>query len=136
MPRIQRFTLGLTLLNVVLFVLLILSQASPVLGRQTELPVLRGRGLEIVDAQGRIRASIRINPPSGPDSGSVETVLLRLITERGRPSVKIGSSERGSGLSFAGPTGTSETYVILKAEGTSAQLKMRAEDGREQIVKP
>ena len=135
MPRIQRFTLGLSLLNVVLFVLLILSQASPALGKQNELPVLRGRGLEIVDAQGRIRASIRINPPS-PDSGSSETVLLRLITERGRPSVKIGSSERGSGLSFAGPTGTSETYVVLKAEGTSAQLKLRAEDGREQVVKP
>jgi hypothetical protein len=135
MPRIQRFTVGLTLLNVVLFVLLILSQASPALGRQTELPVLRGRGLEIVDAQGRIRASISIMPASRADTGS-ETVLLRLITERGRPSVKLGSSERGSGLSLAGPTGTSETYVILKAEGTSAQLKMRAEDGREQVVKP
>src|SRR5262245_59155695 len=136
MPRIQRFTLGLTTLNVLLFVMLILSQASPALGRQNELPVLRGRGLEIVDAQGHIRASISIMPPSRPDSGSAETVLLRLITERGRPSVKIGSSERGSGLSFAGPTGTSETYVVLKAEGTSAQLKLRAEDGREQVVKP
>ena len=136
MPRIQRFTLGLTLLNLVLFVLLSLSQASPALGRQTELPVLRGRGLEIVDAQGRIRASISIMPPSRADTGSSETVLLRLITERGRPSVKIGSSEPHSGLSFAGPTGTRETYVILEAKGTSAQLKMRAEDGREHIVKP
>ena len=136
MPRTQRLTLGLTVLNVVLFVLLILSQASPALGKQSELPVLRGRGLEIVDAQGRIRASIHIMPPSRADSGSSETVLLRLITERGRPSVKIGSSERGSGLSFAGPTGTSETYVVLKAEGTSAQLKLHAEDGKEQIVKP
>jgi hypothetical protein len=136
MPRIQRFTLGLTLLNLVLFILLILSHASPALARQTGLPVLRGRGLEIVDAQGRIRASISIMPPSRPDSGSSETVLLRLITERGRPSVKIGSSESHSGLSFAGPTGTSETYVVLKAEGTSAQLKLRAEDGREQVIKP
>jgi hypothetical protein len=135
MPRIQRFALGLTLLNLVLLALLILSQASPALGRQTELPVLRGRGLEIVDAQGRIRASISIMPPSR-DSGSAETVLLRLITERGRPSVKIGSSERQSGLSLVGPTGTNETYVVLKAEGTSAQLKLRAEDGREQVVKP
>jgi hypothetical protein len=98
--------------------------------------VLRGRGLEIVDAQGRIRASISILPPNRADSGSAETVLLRLITERGRPSVKIGSSEPQSGLSFAGPTGTSETYVVLKAEGTSAQLKLRAENGREQVVKP
>ena len=136
MPRIQRFALGLTLLNLVLLALLILSQASPALGRQTELPVLRGRGLEIVDAQGRIRASIKINPPSRSDSAAFETVLFRLITEQGRPSVKVGSSERGSGLSFAGPTGTGETYVVLKAEGTSAQLKLHAENGREQVVKP
>lgn len=89
-----------------------------------------------MDGQGRIRASISVMPASQSDTGSTETVLLRLITERGRPSVKIGSSEKQSGLSFAGPTGTGETYVVLKAEGTSAQLKLHAEDGKEQVVKP
>ena len=136
MPRIQRFALGLTLLNLLLFVLLVLSHASPAFGKQSELPVLRGRALEIVDAEGRIRASISVMPASRSDTGAAETVLLRLITERGRPAVKIGTSERQSGLSFAGPTGTRETYVVLKAEGTSAQLKLHAEDGREQMVKP
>jgi len=61
---------------------LFLSQASPALGKQSELPVLRGRGLEIIDAQGRIRASINIMPPSRADTGSSETVLLRLVTRR------------------------------------------------------
>jgi hypothetical protein len=65
-----------------------------------------------------------------------ETVLLRLITERGRPSVKIGSSEPVSGLSFAGPTGTKDTYVILQAKGTASSLKLRNEDRREQVLGP
>jgi len=65
-----------------------------------------------------------------------ETVLLRLITERGRPSVKIGASEEAAGMSLAGPTGTRDTYVILEAKGTTTSLKLRNEDGREQNVKP
>ena len=131
--KTQRALVLLTLVNLLLLGLGLLQHISPAFA-QGELPVLRGRGLEIVDPQGRVRASISVLPPS--DSESSETVLLRLITERGRPSVKIGSSERQSGLNFSGPTGTGETYVILKAEGTSALLKLRAEDGREQLLKP
>lgn len=133
--KTQRVLLMLTVANLLLLALNLLPHIRPAFA-QGELPVLRGRGLEIVDAQGRIRASIKINPPSRADTSSTETVLLRLITELGRPSVKIGSSERQSGLSFAGPTGTRETYVVLKAEGTTAQLKLRAENGGEQVLKP
>ncbi len=101
-------------------------------------PVLRGRALEIVDDQGRVRASLTVLPASTSAKGDryQETVLLRLITERGRPSVKIGASEEEAGVSLAGPTGTSNTYVILESKGTSSSLKLRNEDGREQIVRP
>ena len=100
--------------------------------------VLRGRGLEIVDDAGRVRASITVLPAGTSPKGDryAETVLLRLITERGRPSVKIGASEETAGLSLTGPTGTSDTYVILEAKGRSSSLKLRNEDGREQNVKP
>jgi hypothetical protein len=93
----------LTAMNLVLSLLTVALQFRPAFG-QSELPVLRGRGLEIVDAQGRVRASIQVLPPAKPQKGEeeAETVLLRLITERGRPSVKIASSEPASGLSFAG----------------------------------
>lgn len=133
--KTQRALILLTLVNLGLLGLGLLQHIGPAFA-QGEPQVLRARGLEIVDAQGRVRASIAVMPASRGDSGASETVLLRLITERGRPAVKIGTSERQSGLSFAGPTGTNGTYVVLKAEGTSAQLKLRAEDGREQIVKP
>ena len=85
-----------------------------------------------------MRASISILPAGRSESGAAdtETVLLRLITERGRPSVKIGSSEGTSGLSFAGPTGTKDTYLILEAQGNVSSLKLRNEDGRERIITP
>ena len=77
-------------------------------------------------------------PPAKSQKGEeeAETVLLRLITERGRPSVKIAASEPASGLSFAGPTGTKDTYVTLGAKGTSSSLKLRRENGREQFIEP
>jgi hypothetical protein len=57
--------------------------------------VLRARSLQIVDDKGRVRASIAVLPASTSAAGErhAETVILRLITELGRPSVKIGSSE-------------------------------------------
>jgi len=128
---------ALTAVNLVLLLLTLAPQLRPALA-QSELPVLRGRALEIVDVQGRVRASINVLPSAkSPNGGEqAETVLLRLITERGRPSVKIASSEPASGLSFAGPTGTKDTYLILEAEGTTTSLKLRNENGREQVLRP
>ena len=101
-------------------------------------PVLRGRSLEIVDDQGRVRASLSVLPAGTSAHGDryPETVLLRLITERGRPSVKISTSEEAAGVSLAGPSNTKDTYVILEAKGTASSFKMRNENGREKIVKP
>ncbi len=135
--KTQRTLVALTIANLALVAFGLVQQVRPAIA-QGELPVLRGRALEIVDTQGRVRASISVLPPGQPQSGveSSETVLLRLITERGRPTVKIGSSEPHSGLSLAGPTNTKDTYVILEAKGTSTSLKLRAEDGHEQVLKP
>ena len=46
------------------------------------------------------------------------------------------ASEETAGLSFAGPTGTNETYVILQSKGTVSSLKLRNEDGKQQVLKP
>ena len=127
----------LVALNLALLSLGLTQQLRPAFA-QGQPPVLRGRALEIVDSQGRVRASISVLPPSRSTSGEEqsETVLLRLITERGRPTVKIGASEPTSGLSFAGPTGTKDSYLILQTKGTTSSLKLRNEDGREQVVTP
>ena len=98
--------------------------------------VLRGRALEIVDAQGRVRASVSVLPAGTSAAGDrhEETVLLRLITEKGRPSVKIGASEETAGMSLTGPTGTRDTYVIVEAKGTASSLRMRNEGAAERVV--
>jgi len=134
--KLQRLLIVLTLVNLALLSFT-LAQVRPAVAEGGP-PVLRGRALEIVDERGRVRASLNVLPATTQPDGEThsETVLLRLITERGRPSVKIGASEQAAGLSFAGPTGTKDTYLILEAKGKASSLKLRNEDGREQIVKP
>jgi hypothetical protein len=135
--KIERSLAALTVVNLGLLVLTLAQQWGPAFA-QGEPAVLRGRALEIIDAQGRVRASISVLPASTSPQGEAqaETVLLRLITERGRPSVKLGSSEQTSGLSLAGPTGTKDTYLILQSKGTSSSLVLRNEDGHERVVAP
>ena len=133
--KIPRSVLVLTAVNLALLLFSLVQQLRPAFAQDAP-PVLRGRALEIVDGSGRVRASISVLPPGKTADGDVssETVLLRLITERGRPSVKIASSEPNSGLSFAGPTGTQDTYVILQAKGndefTEAEERRRARASR------
>jgi hypothetical protein len=135
--KTPRTLIALTVANLAILLLSVAQQLRPVFA-QSEPPVLRGRALEIVDGHGRVRASINVLPSTMSLNGEdqAETVLLRLITERGRPSVKIASSEPSSGLSFAGPTGTKDTYLILQSKGTVSSLKLRNEDGREQVLTP
>ena len=134
--KIQRSLVLLTLVNLVVLIFTLAAMRPAV--AQGVTPVLRGRSLEIVDDEGRVRASLSVLPAGTSAHGDryPETVLLRLITERGRPSVKISTSEEAAGVSLAGPSNTKNTYVILEAKGTASSFKMRNENGREKIVKP
>ena len=104
------------------------------------VPVLRGRSLEIVDEQGKVRASIKVHPADKtfkmPDGkvGYPETVMFRLIDPNGRPEVKLGASEQGGGLGLIGVSDT--THVLLQAEGNDTSLKLTNKDGRQQLIKP
>ena len=136
--KTQRFGIILTIVNLFLLALLISQVNRPALASDAPA-MLRGRGLEIVDTRGRVRASISVMPEEKTANGSVaaETVLLRLITERGRPAVKISTSEAGgSGMALAGPTGTHQTYVSIGAKDTSTTLKLKNEDGKERTLVP
>jgi hypothetical protein len=63
-----------------------------------------------------------------------ETVLLRLIRADGRPTVKIATSEQGSGLSLGG--GVDPAYIVLGAQGGDPSLSLTDKDGRRQLIKP
>jgi hypothetical protein len=137
MKAIQRVLIALTVANLGLLIfVLVRIQPTAVQG---VAPVLRGRALEIVDGQGRVRASITIHP-SNPTvrmaNGTPypETTIIRVIDPNGRPVVKLGGSEQASGLSLLGES--DPTHVILKSEGTITSLKLRNNDGREQLINP
>lgn len=134
--KTQPILIVLTVINLVLLILT-LAQNRPAMAGASNA-VLRGSALEIVDERGRVRASLNVMPAGTSANGEAypETVLLRLITERGRPSVKISASEPSSGLSFAGTSGSKDTYVILGSTGNTSSLKLRSEDGKEIVVKP
>jgi hypothetical protein len=139
--KAHRFLLALTALNLLLLVFS-LGQTRAVVaeGAERVAPVLRGRALEIVDDKGRVRASISVLPadptfkmPDGT-TGYPETVLLRLITSKGRPNVKIAATERGAGQVLGGEA--NPTYVQILAEGPSTLMKLKNGDGREQLIRP
>jgi hypothetical protein len=135
--KIQPLLIVLTLVNMALLTFT-LAQLRPAAAAEEVAPVLRGRALQIVDDRGNIRASINVYPASTQKNGEnyPETVLLRLITERGRPSVKISASEQLAGVALVGPSNTKETYVQLGAKGTVSSLRLKNEDGREQVIAP
>jgi hypothetical protein len=139
----ERVSTVLTLVSLGLLVFL-LNQVRPV-EAHSDASVLRGRALEIVDAQGKVRASITIVPESQtrrPDGSLTEwgakifpeAVLFRLIRPDGRPSVKIQTTEQGSGFTLGG--GIDPTYVTLSAEGGDTLLTLTNKDGQRQVVKP
>jgi len=100
--------------------------------------VLRGTGLEIVDARGKVRASIEVLPedPKVIWKGKPypETVLLRLMSPEGRPNVKLGASQRGAGLVIGGES--NPTYIQVLAEGGESTLKLINKDSTERVIKP
>jgi hypothetical protein len=135
---------ALTLVNLGMLIFVLCHHAAPVQASGSQ-DVVRARALQIVDGQGRVRASISI-VPEGParradgtlvdQSGKIypEAVLFRLIRPDGRPSVKIETTEQGSGMSLSG--GVDPTYVVISSAGGDPSLALTNKDGRTQIVKP
>jgi len=135
---------ALSLLNLGILIFSVSHHTASVQASGSE-QVVRGRALEIVDAQGRVRASISINPegPARKADGSPtewgdkifpEAVVFRLIRPDGRPSVKIATTEQGSGLDLGG--GIDPTYIVATSEGGEASITVTNKDGRHQVIKP
>ena len=139
----KRGLVMVTLINLGLLVLLLNRSLRP--AQAAQLPVLRARALEIVDAQGRLRASLQVipeGPSRRPDGSPVEpngriypeAVVFRLIRPDGRPSVKIATTEQGSGIDLSG--GIDPTYLVLSSEGGEASVTLTNRDGKRQEIKP
>src|SRR5438105_3825824 len=118
MTGFNRMTAVLTAINLVILVMLGLAALRPAQA-QSIAPLLRGRGLEIVDERGRVRAELKVFPadptvkmPDGT-TGYPEAVLLRLNIATGGAKVKLEANENGGGLVLGGDS----AYVQLRARG-------------------
>ena len=132
--KTQRVAIALTVINLGLLIFL-LAQIRRA-DAQDVAPVLRGRSLEIVDAQGRIRAQILVHGPETVRGKTYpETVLFRMATAQRAPLMKMTVSEEGSalGLSDDSEPGGIELYAN-RNKGNF--LKVVNSDGREQTIKP
>src|SRR4051794_26057177 len=136
MTNLQRLTVTLTAFNLILLAFGV-AQLHPA-AAQGVVPVLRARVLEIVDDQGRVRAEIKVFPaeptlkmPDGT-TGYPEAVQLRLISSQGSPSVKLVTTEDGSGLVLGGERG----HLQLLSRQADPFIKIVTKDGRERTIKP
>ena len=133
--KIQSIAVAITMINLLLMVLL-LAKINPATAQkeQDKLPMLRGSGLEIMDKQGKVRASISFHEPVVQNGVTYPAgVLFRLINSKGQPSVKIDASEDGGGLSFSNE---SQGYIQLMAQQSGGFLKIKDADGKEKLIKP
>jgi len=133
--KIQHIAIAVTAINLSLMVVL-LTKINPATAQkeQDKLQVLRGTGLEIMDKQGKIRASINFHDAVVQDGVTYPAgVLLRLITSKGQPSVKIEASEDGGGLAFSNE---SQGYIQLMAKESGGFLKIKDPNGKEMVLKP
>ncbi len=131
--KIQRIAIGLTVINLLLLTFL-LAQIHRTTA-QDVVPVLRGRALEILDGQGRVRAEILVHGPETVGGKLYpETVLFRMADPKSGPVVKLTASEEGSAL---GLSDDSQGGVRLYASRRLGNfLKVVNKDGKEQVLKP
>ncbi len=130
----QRLSTILTTINLVILVFTLSRDRSAV--AQDVAPMLRGRGLEIVDDQGRVRASVTVFPPTTVDSRQYpETVLLRLTDPKSGPVVKLEASEQGSALGLSDDSEQGGVRLMAKKH-TGTFVQVTNKDGKEQFVRP
>lgn len=139
--RPQRLTLAalvFTGINLVILVIALVLVLRPAVTPDVA-DVLRGRALEIVDSQGKVRAQILIQPAVEQNGQQyAETVLFRLINPDGGPGVKIGSASDGSGLLLSRNTDNQLGWsgVQMLSEQSGGLVRVVGSDGTERVIQP
>ena len=129
----QRFGFLLTTINLI-FLLILLAQNYTTVEAKENLAVLRGSALEIVDSQGRVRASISVEPAVTMNGRTYpETVLLRLTDPQNGPIVKLEASAEGSAL---GLSDDAEGGVQLFAKSDRNFVRVVDDEGHIELIQP
>jgi hypothetical protein len=118
----QRFLVAITALNVACAAVSVSQLPRANAASPDVSDVVRTRNLQVVDAAGRVRASIMVHPAK---PGEEEAVVLRLLNPEGPPGVKLGLGQGSVGLALIAKEGD---YVQLFPDGVKVtkDFKQRA----------
>jgi hypothetical protein len=95
--------------------------------------VLRGRGLELVDASGRVRAQFNVEPDG--------EAVFRMRDTSGTIRVKLGAGDNGSGLLLIDETTEPGVQIIARrsaapAHPTTTSINLSGADGKRRTIAP
>jgi hypothetical protein len=126
-----RLAVGLTVINLVLLVVLVGQERAT--SAQSDGGVLRGRGLELVDASGRVRAQFNVEPDG--------EAVFRMRDASGTIRVKLGAGDNGSGLLLIDETTEPGVHIIARrsaapAHSTTTSITLRGADGKRRAIAP
>lgn len=120
----SRMAARVTVLNLILLTTFLAARAAA--AAESVPDVLRARAWELVDAHGRMRASMKLSPDG--------TVVLRLTDPNGTIRVKLAADERGSGLVLL--NGATDVGAHITADGEGSTVVLANPDGRRQTIRP
>jgi hypothetical protein len=109
MTTAEKLCVLLSATNAVLLGALLADRGVAAAGQ--ELPILRGRGLELVDARGQTRAQFNVE--------SDGTAVFRIRDAEGTIRVKLGAGPTGSGLLLLDETTEPGVHLIARRAGTA-----------------
>lgn len=130
MTKTERLTTCLTVLNLFLLSVLVAKGTS---AQGQESTIIRGRGLELVDANGRTRAQFTIE--SNGDA------VFRMRDAGGTIRVKLGAGSGGSGLLLLDETTEPAVHLVARRGAapdtpTTTSISLVGADGRRRVIAP
>lgn len=134
----QRLMGCLTVLNAMLLMGLVARERPAVAAEPAGLPVLRGRGLEIVDDQGRVRARISVHAAEKVNGKQYPgAVVLQMGEPNGPPGVKLSASSDGAGLGLSTSQRVGDGRPVgIELHADDPVVILRDAKGHERVVKP
>lgn len=129
MPHTHRLGVVVTVVNLLLLV--VLWRQVSATSAQTD-GVLRGRGLELVDASGRVRAQVSIEPDG--------EAVFRMRDASGTIRVKLAASADGSGLLLLDEATEPAVQILARRSSTSSRaatsINLTGPDGKRRTITP
>ena len=131
MSKIQRLSIMLTVINLVLLVTL-LSHHHVALA-QGDGAVLRARGLELVDAAGQVRGQFTVEPEG--------EAVFRIRDAAGTIRVKLAAGSDGSGLLLLDETTEPAVHIVARRNAvpdrpTTTSISLTGAEGQRRTLTP